>query len=105
MECPKCQTMNPEDKEFCRQCGVKLSSSCPRCTVEILPEDFPSEICEASPETHDGGRDGRRPRLKEALRDFERDYILKVVDEVGGDKRLAAEILDVDLSTLYRKLR
>ncbi|MEW6584835.1 MAG: sigma-54 dependent transcriptional regulator [Nitrospirota bacterium] len=38
------------------------------------------------------------------LEDVEREHILKVYREVGGQKRKAAEILGVDPKTLYRKL-
>jgi DNA-binding NtrC family response regulator len=38
------------------------------------------------------------------LEDVERDHILRVLKEVGGQKGKAAEILGVDPKTLYRKL-
>jgi class 3 adenylate cyclase/ribosomal protein L40E len=39
MQCPKCQTENPEGRKFCRKCGIKLSLICPKCGFENLPED------------------------------------------------------------------
>ncbi len=39
MECPKCQTVNPEEKRFCRECGAKLTVTCPQCAAEVLPGD------------------------------------------------------------------
>lgn len=41
----------------------------------------------------------------EKLADIERVHILKVLKEVGGNKKLAAEKLGIDRSTLYAKLR
>jgi DNA-binding NtrC family response regulator len=38
------------------------------------------------------------------LRDIERAYILMVLDQTGGNKSRAAEILGLDRKTLYRKL-
>ena len=38
------------------------------------------------------------------LEDIERQHILKVLNEVGGQKTRAAEILGIDPKTLYRKL-
>ena len=42
MKCPKCQTVNPEAKKFCRKCGTNLSLPCPQCGLEYLPGD---EFC------------------------------------------------------------
>jgi len=44
---------------------------------------------------------GLRPTLEEV----ERRYILEILKSVGDDKTAAAEILGIDLSTLYRKLK
>ena len=39
MKCPKCQTENPEENKFCRECGAKLLLACPQCGAEVLPGD------------------------------------------------------------------
>ena len=39
MACPKCQTENPEENIFCRECGAKLLKACPQCGAEVLPGD------------------------------------------------------------------
>ncbi len=39
MECPKCQTENPEAKKFCRECGAELLLVCPNCGTALGPED------------------------------------------------------------------
>jgi transcriptional regulator with PAS, ATPase and Fis domain len=44
------------------------------------------------------------PELKDALRQFEKQHILRVLDQVAQDRKEAARLLDVSLSTLYRKL-
>jgi DNA-binding NtrC family response regulator len=38
------------------------------------------------------------------LEDVERNHILKILCEVGGQRGKAAKILSVDPKTLYRKL-
>ena len=38
------------------------------------------------------------------LRDVEREYIVRVLDQTNGNKTEAAKILGVDRTTLYRKL-
>jgi transcriptional regulator with PAS, ATPase and Fis domain len=58
----------------------------------IEPHDLPADL------TAGPGGSGRR------LEDVEREHILKVLKEVGGQRGKAAEILGVDPKTLYRKL-
>ena len=42
--------------------------------------------------------------LKDALRHFEKRHITRVLDQVGQDRREAAKLLDISLSSLYRKI-
>ena len=42
--------------------------------------------------------------LKDALRQFEKQHIMRVLDQVGNDRREAAKLLDISLSSLYRKI-
>ena len=42
--------------------------------------------------------------LREAVRAYERSHIENVLSKMGGDKRGAAELLGLSLSSLYRKL-
>ncbi|UCE64513.1 MAG: zinc ribbon domain-containing protein, partial [Nitrospirota bacterium] len=37
MNCSNCQTANPDDAKFCRECGQKLLLVCPNCRHENLP--------------------------------------------------------------------
>jgi DNA-binding NtrC family response regulator len=43
--------------------------------------------------------------LRPSLAELEQDYMQRVLDEAGGDKRAAARILGVSVRTLQRKLR
>lgn len=63
---------------------------------EITIEDLPPKLRSAS-STH----------LPEhgTLEQIERTYILEVMEATDGDKVAAAKILNIDLSTLYRKLK
>ena len=69
---------------------------------EIELENLPARISQESRNafaTRD--MDGFRPTLEE----IERRYVLEVLKNVGEDKASAANILGIDLSTLYRKLK
>ena len=69
---------------------------------EILLENLPPKIslgAESNLEMRDP--QGLRPTLDE----MERRYILEILKSVNEEKTAAAEILGIDLSTLYRKLK
>jgi transcriptional regulator with PAS, ATPase and Fis domain len=42
--------------------------------------------------------------LKDATKQFEKQHILRVLDQAGQDRKEAARLLDISLSSLYRKL-
>jgi proteic killer suppression protein len=45
MQCPKCQTENPDGSTFCRECGSKFQHSCQQCGKAILPDDKFCNTC------------------------------------------------------------
>jgi transcriptional regulator with PAS, ATPase and Fis domain len=65
--------------------------------IELI--HLPQKIREAKQVTND--LTGQTLTLDE----LERRYILETLDRVGDDKAQAAELLGIDLSTLYRKLK
>jgi DNA-binding NtrC family response regulator len=65
---------------------------------EINIDSLPPKIAKATA----GRKSGRQ---QPSLDDVERDYVLSVLESVREDKALAAQILGIDLSTLYRKLK
>lgn len=69
---------------------------------EIDLESLPAKIRESSAHSY-MSRDGElfRPTLEEV----ERRYVVEILRSVGDDKAKAANILGIDLSTLYRKLK
>ncbi len=70
-------------------------------TEELRPEDLPERIASAGQAAALVARASER-RL--TMRELERAYILEVLRQVGGNKSRAAEILDLDRKTLYRKI-
>jgi two-component system response regulator PilR (NtrC family) len=65
----------------------------------ITVEDLPRTVREANATLPPVGDD-----LREALRAYERIHIETVLRRTGGDKRQAADLLGVSLSSLYRKI-
>jgi class 3 adenylate cyclase/tetratricopeptide (TPR) repeat protein len=39
MKCPTCQTENPDQRKFCRECGSRFLVVCHKCKSENLPSD------------------------------------------------------------------
>jgi len=65
----------------------------------ILPEDLPKKMFEEI-----GGPEILIPEKLVSLRELEKKYVLKVLQETGGNKKKASEILGIDRATLYRIL-
>jgi transcriptional regulator with PAS, ATPase and Fis domain len=42
--------------------------------------------------------------LRDAIRQFEKQHILRVLEQTGQDRKEAAKLLDISLSSLYRKI-
>ncbi|MFQ5851873.1 MAG: sigma-54-dependent transcriptional regulator [Candidatus Binatia bacterium] len=64
-------------------------------TVKDLPLSITGEEGGVPPYTHD---------LKEALRQFEKQHIQRVLEQVNEDRKEAAHLLGISLSSLYRKI-
>lgn len=72
--------------------------------ADITPEFLPTKIREhVEVSRTDFVGDGSLS-LKNYIRQKEREYIQEILNANGGDKEKAAETLQVNLSTLYRKL-
>jgi len=65
----------------------------------ITVKDLPPSLLNA-----EGALPSFTPNLKEALKQFERQHILRVLEQAGQDRKEAARLLDISLSSLYRKL-
>ena len=64
----------------------------------LTPDDFPAGIIV------DSEGDTAADNLRNAVRDYERHHIQRVLRDCGDDKREAARRLGLGLSSLYRKL-
>jgi transcriptional regulator with PAS, ATPase and Fis domain len=65
----------------------------------IALKDLPASIV-----TSGQANPGFTYNLKDALRHFEKQHIARVLDQVNQDRREAAKLLDISLSSLYRKI-
>ena len=65
----------------------------------ITLKDLPRSITEGREETPAFTHD-----LKEAVRQFEKQYIIRVLELAGQDRKETARLLNISLSSLYRKL-
>jgi len=71
----------------------------------ITLADLPPDIARAAPIRGKCGMDvASSAGLREQLRRVEADIISRALRDAGGDRRLAAQKLDIGLSSLYRKL-
>ena len=68
----------------------------------LTPRDFPAEVL--GPGGDDAVQLSTSDDLREALEQYERAHVRRVLDDCGGDKREAARRLGLGLSSLYRKL-
>jgi transcriptional regulator of acetoin/glycerol metabolism len=70
----------------------------------LTVEDLPDQVRQA-------GGAGPIPGVPEAggqilpLEEVERRYLRQVLEQLGGNRTLAAKLLGVDRKTLYRKLK
>ncbi|MBI5752279.1 MAG: sigma-54-dependent Fis family transcriptional regulator [Hydrogenophilales bacterium] len=70
----------------------------------ITLADLPPQITKVAQPPHPGGGVQLSGTLREQVRKYEAVLILRTIEEAGGDRRAAANILDIGLSSLYRKL-
>ncbi|MCI0655926.1 MAG: sigma-54 dependent transcriptional regulator [Acidobacteria bacterium] len=74
-------------------------------TSEIRLEDLPAAVRGQGRETNSGSDAYDGTSLKKARAAFERQFITHKLQEVGGNVARAAELLGVERSHLYRKLK
>lgn len=67
----------------------------------ILPRDLPENLLKGV----DIKQGLTSAKLKDIMRQKEREFIKNILDQTNGDKKEAARLLGIDLATLYRKLQ
>ena len=73
----------------------------------ILPEDLPQKLLSSIPDGKLDDLKRKYPLVSDkllSLKDVEKNYVQKVLQETKGNKKKAAEILGIDRTTLYRIL-
>jgi DNA-binding NtrC family response regulator len=82
----------------------ELSNAIERAVIfaartEIESVDLPDPVRAATPRDPEYAAN-----LRDATAEFERAHILRVIEEAGGNKRKAAKLLGLGVTSLYRKL-
>ncbi|HVR75322.1 MAG TPA: sigma-54 dependent transcriptional regulator [Planctomycetota bacterium] len=82
----------------------ELSNAIERAVIftaleEIVPADLPDPVRAATPRDREYS-----VNLREATAEFERAHILRVIEQCEGNKRKAARLLGMGVTSLYRKL-
>ncbi len=82
----------------------ELSNAVERAVIfaaneDITPSDLPDPVRAATPREPEYSHN-----LREATAEFERAHILRVIEQCGGNKRKAARLLGLGVTSLYRKL-
>jgi len=70
----------------------------------ITMSDLPTQITKVDQSTLLGDNLQSSGTLREQMRRYEVALILRTIEETGGDRRAAAQKLNIGLSSLYRKL-
>jgi DNA-binding NtrC family response regulator len=71
----------------------------------ISVDEISPEIVKATlPLIHSANAAARGETLRDRVRQFEAEHILRAIDEANGDRKLAAQRLGISVSSLYGKL-
>jgi len=71
---------------------------------EVVVDDLPERVRTAEPPGGVPRAPERAPALV-PLREVERQHVLRVLEALRGNRTLAAQVLEVDRKTLFRKLK
>jgi len=71
-------------------------------TISI--DELPAEITQYASPQPAGVADAANGSLRDQLRKVQTDIVLRAIKEAGGDRKLAAQRLEISLSSLYAKL-
>ena len=93
MKCPNCQFENPEDSNFCLECGQKLEKKCPQCE-KALPAG--AKFCngcgyklaaKSTPFQKDLSLDAKIAKIQKYLPEGLTEKILAQRDRIEGERK------------------
>jgi hypothetical protein len=93
MKCSECQTENPDNRKFCRECGCKLVQLCAACGAENLPGDKFCGECgrsvaaPAPSKSSDLSFDEKISKIQKYLPEGLAEKILSQRDRIEGEKK------------------
>ena len=93
MQCPECQFENPEDSDFCLECGQKLEQKCPQCG-KAIPVDvkFCNECghkltAKSAPSQKEFSFDEKLEKIQRYLPKGLTEKILSQKDRIEGERK------------------
>ncbi|MBC8253645.1 MAG: AAA family ATPase, partial [Ardenticatenia bacterium] len=106
MQCPKCNTENPESAKFCLKCGARLVTTCSQCGSELPPQARFCFACGAavaappSEAAREPGAVGLTEALKRLVPKEFAERLLATRGKVEGERRIVTILFsDVKGST------
>ena len=111
MQCPNCQTENPEINKFCRECGTKLIQVCPQCKSEIQSNDrfcgqCGHKLAESPPTDQLDGNDIPAPSVESvSLTEGERRQATIVFSDLSGYTSMNEQLDPEEVEAIMSKIK
>ena len=107
MQCPKCQTENPDGSIFCRECGSKFQHACQQCGKAIGPDDKFCNTCGHNLQATTKAKPEDRPKEKLTplpSSDSARKYVTVLFSDMSGYTALSEKLDPEEVKEIMGKI-